>query len=324
MDSLYSKAFWLGRCLSIISYVKAGGGDTPENTNLVQLRRMAEGFSKALNLQIQDIPGLKTPEDFTRLREAVRNDLQAIQSRFVSQCFAFGYDYSAWINLRGGYDEHGQMRPEQDFGNVEPFLRREAGDIGLLPEWEHAVAAAKNPGLDNNAFNEKTAIDILTQMEGKLDIVDPARVSSAAVPKGTSLFIVMPMIESDPALEDVLDTIENTAKALGLEANRVDQLEDSGRITDSIVDGLKKSAYVVVDLTHARPNVYWEAGFTHGLGKIPIYIARKGTTLEFDVKDYPVIYFANNKSLGERLMTRLRQLMDTKEAPAGVKSAGNP
>jgi len=63
---------------------------------------------------------------------------------------------------------------------------------------------------------------------------------------------------------------------------------------------------VIVDLTHARPNVFFEAGYSHGLGKLPIYIARIGTTPEFDVKDYPIIFFSNLKTLKDQLEARIR------------------
>jgi len=46
------------------------------------------------------------------------------------------------------------------------------------------------------------------------------------------------------------------------------------------------------------------------LGKIPIYIARDGTELHFDVKDYPVIMFRNMKELRERVIKRLRAIAE--------------
>jgi hypothetical protein len=121
----------------------------------------------------------------------------------------------------------------------------------------------------------------------------------------------MPILETDPALDDVVETITEVASSVGLAAYRVDQLDSSGRITDSIINGLKSAGHVVVDLTHARPNVYWEAGFCHGLGKLPVYIARKGTIPEFDVKDYPVIYYSNMKQLRQGLKKRLAKQLES-------------
>lgn len=119
------------------------------------------------------------------------------------------------------------------------------------------------------------------------------------------VFIAMPMSESDPDLEDVHDTIKSVAGELGLNAERVDDPNSGERITDRVIASIQKSEHVVVDLTHNRPNVYFEAGYAHALGKLPIYIARRGTSIEFDLKDYPVIFFQNMRQLREGLRKRL-------------------
>lgn len=66
---------------------------------------------------------------------------------------------------------------------------------------------------------------------------------------------------------------------------------------------------MIVDLTNERPNVFFEAGYAHGLGKIPIYVARDGTSIYFDVKDYPVIFFKNMKELREGVARRISAII---------------
>ena len=99
----------------------------------------------------------------------------------------------------------------------------------------------------------------------------------------------------------------------GLQAERVDEVQSNERITDRILESIRRAEYVVADLTGARPNVFYEAGYAQGLGKIPIYIARAGTKLEFDLKDYPVIFFSGMRQLKEALETRLRGLAGKRE-----------
>ena len=65
---------------------------------------------------------------------------------------------------------------------------------------------------------------------------------------------------------------------------------------------------MIVDLTKERPNVFFEAGYAHGIGKTPIYIAKEGTTVHFDVKDYPIITFKNMTKLKEELVKRFDAL----------------
>jgi hypothetical protein len=68
---------------------------------------------------------------------------------------------------------------------------------------------------------------------------------------------------------------------------------------------IESAEFVVADLTHPKPNVFYEAGFAQGLGKTPIYLARKGSVIPFDVKDYPIILYPNMRELRTQLAERL-------------------
>jgi nucleoside 2-deoxyribosyltransferase len=86
----------------------------------------------------------------------------------------------------------------------------------------------------------------------------------------------------------------------------VDEQQRNERITDRIIESIDRAEFVICDLTHARPNVYFEAGYAHGRGKVPIYIAREGTEIHFDIKDYPVIFFGSVRELKKELNERLK------------------
>lgn len=129
------------------------------------------------------------------------------------------------------------------------------------------------------------------------------------------VFIAMPMSsDDDPMLDDVHEAIKEIATEVNCIAERVDDPVSSDRITDRILQSIESAEYVVADLTHAKPNVYFEAGYAHGLGKIPIYIAREDTKIEFDLKDYPVIFFKNIKELKQRLHERLSGLKQQRQS----------
>lgn len=121
-------------------------------------------------------------------------------------------------------------------------------------------------------------------------------------------FVAMPILVGDPENDDVLDAIKEAAHRCRITAERVDEPASSERITDRILQSIRRAEFVIVDLTHSRQNVYCEAGYAHGLGKVPIYIAKEGTELEFDLKDYPVIFFRGMKQLKDDLERRLRGL----------------
>jgi hypothetical protein len=135
-------------------------------------------------------------------------------------------------------------------------------------------------------------------------------VSSTAIDKGKA-FVAMAIDPGEASLEDILDTIKAACKENGIHAMRIDEDQSNDRITDRVVGSIRTAEFVIVDLTLARPNVFFEAGFAHGLGKTPIYIAKHGTKLEFDIKDYPIIFFRNMRELKVGLIERLQALSDS-------------
>jgi hypothetical protein len=312
IDTKYAKAFWLARNLASVFYQTVGGNDDAEDENLASLRRSIELFARNLNIELPRLPDTSTDKGIARaldiLRNSVRQSLVFVQSDLVAKCYEFGFDYSTWILWRvANWDEVSYFKVEPT--EQEITLRGEAKRLGIQSEFEACLGAAKNNALSAKEFKKLTGYDLVLRMTEKLERLDPGWAGEAA--NSNQLFIVMPMLETDPALDDVVETITEVASSVGLAAYRVDQLDSSGRITDSIINGLKSAGHVVVDLTHARPNVYWEAGFCHGLGKLPVYIARKGTLPEFDVKDYPVIYYSNMKQLRQGLKKRLAKQLES-------------
>jgi len=162
--------------------------------------------------------------------------------------------------------------------------------------------------------------DMIDQTIGVLN--DPPPPGTAAAPKvevdadvrSGYAFIAMPIDPNNPELDDVLDAIKEAATRCGIHAERVDEPHSNDRITDRILESIRKAEFVIVDLSGSRPNVFYEAGYAQGLRKTPIYIARDGTKLEFDLKDYPVIFYRSLKTLKDALEARLHGLRATNAA----------
>jgi hypothetical protein len=123
-------------------------------------------------------------------------------------------------------------------------------------------------------------------------------------------FIAMPMDAEDHALVDVLEAVKEAANKCDVHAERIDEPQSNERITDRILESIQRAEYVIVDLSKSKPNVFFEAGYAHGIGKTPIYFAKHGTKIEFDLKDYLVIFFRNLKELKAFIKKRIRGLSD--------------
>lgn len=76
---------------------------------------------------------------------------------------------------------------------------------------------------------------------------------------------------------DAIEAIKRACQTLGFEASPVSQ-DHTDNITDRIMAEIRRSRFVVVELTYHNRGAYYEAGFAKGLG-IPVYfIVREGFT----------------------------------------------
>jgi hypothetical protein len=98
-----------------------------------------------------------------------------------------------------------------------------------------------------------------------------------------------------PDMEPAFEAVEAAAKTVGLRAYRVKDVHGDYRITDQIIRGIQRARFVVVDLTHERPNVYFELGYARGLGKTVVTIMRAGTPVHFDVRDWTYLEYVDSR-----------------------------
>ena len=79
----------------------------------------------------------------------------------------------------------------------------------------------------------------------------------------------------EQAIQPAIEYIEEGAAEPRFRAVRVDNVEDVNDINDEIIAQIRRSRFMVCDLTGYRGGVYFESGFAHGLGLPVIYTCRK-------------------------------------------------
>ncbi len=115
--------------------------------------------------------------------------------------------------------------------------------------------------------------------------------------------------------------IEPAIKEAGYDPVRVDTVEHAGLIDDAIIAEIRKSRFVIADLTQgddgARGGVYYEAGFAHGLGLTVIFTCRqeKFKLVHFDTNHQAHILWTDY----EELRTRLRQRIEAVIGPGPLE-----
>lgn len=124
------------------------------------------------------------------------------------------------------------------------------------------------------------------------------------------VFVIMKFNDKmlDSAYEGVIKPIiqENGCRAI-----RVDEIQDSGQITDQILDNIASSKFILSELSGERPNCYYETGFAQALGKELILTIRKSEQLHFDLAGYRVIEWETEAELRRKLKSRFESLTES-------------
>ncbi len=103
------------------------------------------------------------------------------------------------------------------------------------------------------------------------------------------VFVLMPFsTEMDPIYED---HIKEVAKRLGLKCERADSSSRSENIVKGIWKCIFHSKVVICDCTARNPNVFYELGIAHTVGKPTVLLAQTETELPFDIRNVRTIFY---------------------------------
>jgi hypothetical protein len=121
------------------------------------------------------------------------------------------------------------------------------------------------------------------------------------------VFVIMKF--NDKVLNSAYDgVIQPVIEKFGMQPLRIDEVQNSGKITDQVLESIACSRYILADLSGERPNCYYEAGFAHALGKELILSIRKADKIHFDLAGYRFIQWETEADLRRELIKRFTSL----------------
>jgi hypothetical protein len=108
--------------------------------------------------------------------------------------------------------------------------------------------------------------------------------------------------------------IKPACTVAGTNCERVDEQMFLENILERIYGQIAKADIVVAEMTGRNANVFYEAGYAHGLGKPLILLTQDANDIPFDLKQYPhIVYGKHITTLKEELERKVRWCVENKQ-----------
>jgi hypothetical protein len=124
--------------------------------------------------------------------------------------------------------------------------------------------------------------------------------------------LVAVMMPFSPDFSETYREIQQACEALGLHCERADTIWEETTIIQDVFNLIYRSAVTIVDLSGRNPNVMYECGIAHTLGRPVLPISRSVDALPFDLAHHRILsYLPNAEGLSlmrQKLENRLRSM----------------
>jgi hypothetical protein len=191
---------------------------------------------------------------------------------------------------------------DDDYGGLAlTFLRKMIGssdeNLAVVQDYISKKCTVSGEDVSSESTSERKVVFSPNIFNLPSESVDPNLVS-----------VMMPFT---PSLNPVYDSIQSAAQQQKLVCTRADDIWNHSTVIQDIFSLIFRSFIVVCDFSGKNPNVFYEAGIAHTLGKHVIPITQSEQDIPFDLQHHRYIKYLNNseglgelqKSLSSRLST---------------------
>jgi len=143
--------------------------------------------------------------------------------------------------------------------------------------------------------------------------------SNSTLPK-PFVFVLMPF---DKDFDDIYKFgIKGAAEDVGAYAERLDEQLFVEGMLDRIFNQISKSDVLIADMTGRNPNVFYEVGYAHALGKIVLLLTKDSKDIPFDLTHRQhIIYGGSIEKLRSELAECLKWAINESKNQAEGKSS---
>ncbi|TBY17674.1 hypothetical protein E0H93_37010 [Rhizobium leguminosarum bv. viciae] len=122
----------------------------------------------------------------------------------------------------------------------------------------------------------------------------------------TLVSVMMPYAGSFTA---VFESIRQAAATIGLRCRRADEIWENPAVIQDVVALIDRSRVVICDCTGRNPNVFYEAGIAHTLGREVILLSQSEQDIPFDLRHLRFLPYVDTLEGRARLSQQLAEKM---------------
>lgn len=106
--------------------------------------------------------------------------------------------------------------------------------------------------------------------------------------------LVAVMMPFNAGFTPVYESMKAGVEAAGMRCLRADDIWERDHILDDILSLIWRARVVIADLSGKNPNVFYEAGIAHTLGRDTILVAQSMDDIPFDLQGIRALKYLNN------------------------------
>ena len=133
------------------------------------------------------------------------------------------------------------------------------------------------------------------------------KVFSLNDPEKIEPVLVSAMMPFFPQFDQVYTALQQVSEQYGLRCRRADDIWENPAVMQDVVSLIDKSRIVICDCTGRNPNVFYEVGIAHTLGREVILITQSEADIPFDLRHLRYVAYLNNGEGLQDLKSKLEQ-----------------
>lgn len=243
------------------------------------------------------------------------------------------YMYHVWLEMGSGRTHHWRNKSKEYIVTevLVPFVERQVIEAyyrnrpALLNlSGAYVLRIFRSPRQIEKGEIEEIAEDKISNVRectrelivetrlGKAHKTVKSLIEKLFLPIRKQIFVIMKF--DNPLLDSVYkEVVRPLGEEFGYRMIRIDDIEDSGKITDQIFDSIVESEIVLAELSCQPPNCYYETGFAHAIGREIILTIQKNEPKHFDLAGHRFIEWETEDQLRTKMRSRLKAIAERQE-----------